>query len=131
LYRGSNATFLKDKIHTLCKQVANDSRADALTVELSVPRAPEASPLGTDRMAIGLAGKIVDRVVEIGDVHSHQAEGLVTMVARLMRILNEQTAFSGWERIAQAYSSKSILLSTDKGGLLDVYWQTLTDVSTA
>jgi hypothetical protein len=73
LYHGSNATFLKDKIHTLCK-LANDSRADALAVELdykvkdaelyrelalkilnrnqcldvlSVPRAPEASALGT------------------------------------------------------------------------------------
>jgi len=42
-----------------------------------------------------------------------------------MRILKEQIAFSGWERVAQAHSSKSIL-STDKGGLLDVYWQTLT-----
>jgi hypothetical protein len=60
--------------------------------------------------------------LRLEDVHSHQAEGLVTMVARLMRILKEQIAFSGWERVAQAHSSKSIL-STDKGGLLDVYWQ--------
>jgi hypothetical protein len=48
-----------------------------------------------DRMAISLAGEIVDRGVEIGDVYSHRAKGLVTMVERLMRIPNEQ-AVNGW-----------------------------------
>jgi hypothetical protein len=42
--------------------------------------------ISTDRITIGLAGEIVDHVVEIGGVHSHQAERLVTMAERLMRI---------------------------------------------
>lgn len=79
--------------------------------------------INTDRMAIGLAGEIVDRVVEIGDVHSHQAEGLVTMVERLMRIPKEQAVFSGWERIARARSGGQYPLTGED--LLDVYWQTL------
>ena len=51
--------------------------------------------ISTDRITIGLAGEIVDHVVEIGGVHSHQAEDLVTIVERLMRIPKEQAVFNG------------------------------------
>ena len=50
--------------------------------------------ISTDRMAIGLAGEIVDRIAKTGDVNSHQAKGLVMMVERLMRIPKEQAVFT-------------------------------------
>jgi hypothetical protein len=78
--------------------------------------------ISTDRITIGLAGEIVDHVVEIGGVHSHQAEDLVTIVERLMRIPKEQAVFSGWERIARARCGGQYPLTGED--LLDVYWQT-------
>jgi hypothetical protein len=80
--------------------------------------------ISTDLIAIGLTGEIVDRVVEIGDAHNHQVEGLVTMVERPMRIPKEQAVFDGWERIVQARSGSQYPPTEDD--LLDVYWQTLT-----
>jgi hypothetical protein len=79
--------------------------------------------ISTHRMAIGLAGEIVDHAVEIGDVHSHQVEGLVTMVERLMCVPKQQAVFNGRERIAQTRSSSQYPPTGED--LLDVYWQTL------
>ena len=79
--------------------------------------------ISDDNTIVGLAGEIVDRVVEIGDVHSFHADGRTSWVQRLRRIPSEQAVFSDWEKLAGARSGGRYLLTDEP--ILDAYWQTL------
>ncbi len=76
-----------------------------------------------DNMMISLAGEIVDRVEEVGDVHSFHAGNRTSWLKRLGRIPSEQAVFGNWEKLAGAHSGRRYV-RTDEA-ILDAYWQTL------